>query len=43
MLKKLIEDDDKKQLSVKTIDGVEFAQYKNKIYVPGILKEVILE
>ena len=43
MLKKLIEDDDKKQLSVKNIEGVELAHYFKKKYVPGILKEAILE
>ena len=42
-LKKLIEDDYKNQLSVKNIEGVELAQYKNKIYVLDILKENILE
>ena len=35
VLKKLIKDDDKKQLSVKTIEGVELAHYKNKICVPA--------
>ena len=43
VLKKLIAEDDKKQVSVKTIEGTELAHYKNKIYVPCILREAIVE
>ena len=35
MLKKLIAEDEKKQLSVKTIEDMELVQHKNKIYVPA--------
>ena len=39
-LKKLIDDDDQNQLSVKSIESVELAHYKNKIYDPDILKNL---
>ena len=38
VLMKLITEDDRKQLSVKTIEGVEIAHYKNKIYISGTLQ-----
>ena len=43
VLKKLIKEDDKNHLSVKTIEGVKLAHYKNKRYIPDILKEFIVE
>ena len=41
--KKVIAEDHKWQLTIQRIKAIEFAYYKNKVYVPTSLSEAIVE
>ena len=43
VLKKLVDDDHKHQLTVKTIEDRELVYYNNKIYIPPLLSKAFVK